>query len=128
MNLFRGYGVEVKLKESTDFLKVKETLTRMGDEEGENVITQACHILHKQGRYAIVHYNELYALDGKNVNITDDDIAKRNVIANLLAQWGLLSIVDRIEEKPVNGRVKVIPFKDKKNYRLETKYVFGKKK
>tara|TARA_B100000287_G_scaffold270780_1_gene254979 strand:+ start:423 stop:842 length:420 start_codon:yes stop_codon:yes gene_type:complete len=123
--------VEVVLKEPDDFLKVRETLTRIGvASRKEKKIYQSCHILHKQGKYYIVHFKELFALDGKQTNITDNDVQRRNRISQLLADWGLVSIVDIDglgELAPLN-QIKVISFKDKSNWTLESKYNIGKKK
>ena len=123
--------VEVTLNEPDDFLKVRETLTRIGvASRKEKKIYQSCHILHKQGKYYIVHFKELFALDGKQTNITDNDVQRRNRISQLLADWGLVSIVDIDglgELAPLN-QIKVISFKDKSNWTLESKYNIGKKK
>ena len=123
--------VEVVLKEPDDFLKVRETLTRIGvASRKEKKIYQSCHILHKQGKYYIVHFKELFALDGKQTNITDNEVQRRNRISQLLADWGLVSIVDIDglgELAPLN-QIKVISFKDKSNWTLESKYNIGKKK
>ena len=123
--------VEVVLKEPDDFLKVRETLTRIGvASRKEKKIYQSCHILHKQGKYYIVHFKELFALDGKHTNITENDVQRRNRISQLLADWGLVSIVDADglgELAPLN-QIKVISFKDKTNWTLESKYNIGKKK
>ena len=123
--------VEVVLKEPDDFLKVRETLTRIGvASRKEKKIYQSCHILHKQGKYYIVHFKELFALDGKQTNITDNDVQRRNRISQLLADWELVSIVDIDglgELAPLN-QIKVISFKDKSNWTLESKYNIGKKK
>ena len=120
--------VEVVLKEPDDFLKVRETLTRIGvASRKEKKIYQSCHILHKQGKYYIVHFKELFALDGKQTNITDNDVQRRNRISQLLADWGLVSIVDIDglgELAPLN-QIKVISFKDKSNWTLESKYNIG---
>ena len=123
--------VEVVLKEPDDFLKVRETLTRIGvASRKEKKIYQSCHILHKQGKYYIVHFKELFALDGKQTNITDNDVQRRNRISQLLSDWGLVGIVDADglgELAPLN-QIKVISFKDKTNWTLESKYNIGKKK
>jgi len=123
--------VEVVLKEPDDFLKVRETLTRIGvASRKEKKIYQSCHILHKQGKYYIVHFKELFALDGKHTNITENDVQRRNRISQLLSDWGLVSIVDADglgELAPLN-QIKVISFKDKANWTLESKYNIGKKK
>jgi hypothetical protein len=124
--------IEVTLKERDDFLKVKETLTRIGvASRKEKVLYQSCHILHKQGRYAIVHFKELFALDGKPTDFSDNDVARRNTITNLLAEWGLVVLVDakRTAEPicPIN-QIKIIAFKDKAEWQLVSKYNIGKKK
>ena len=123
--------VEVTLGEPDDFLKVRETLTRIGvASRKEKKIYQSCHILHKQGKYYIVHFKELFALDGKHTNITENDVQRRNRISQLLSDWGLVGIVDADglgELAPLN-QIKVISFKDKTNWTLESKYNIGKKK
>jgi hypothetical protein len=123
--------VEVKLGAPDDFLKIRETLTRIGvSSRKERKLYQSCHILHKQGRYYIVHFKELFALDGKSASITDNDIQRRNRIARLLGDWGLLTLVNPIEDEqmaPLN-QIKIIPFSDKENWILESKYNIGKKK
>jgi len=123
--------VEVHLADDDDFLKIRETLTRIGVASHKNkTIYQSCHILHKQGRYYIVHFKELFALDGKPSNFGDEDIARRNTIVNLLAQWGLVTTVDPEKSKepvaPLN-QIKVLPFKEKESWNLEAKYNIGKK-
>ena len=122
--------LEVKLKAPDDFLKVRETLTRIGvASRKEKKLFQSCHILHKQGRYFIVHFKELFALDGKSANISDNDIERRNTIAQLLSDWNLVEVVSGIlETKPPLSQIKVIAFKDKHEWNLETKYNIGKKK
>ncbi len=123
--------VEVVLKEPDDFLKVRETLTRIGvASRKEKKIYQSCHILHKQGKYYIVHFKELFALDGKHTNITENDVQRRNRISQLLADWGLVSVVDfdSLGELAPLNQIKVISFKDKTNWTLESKYNIGKKK
>ena len=122
--------LEVKLKQPDDFLKVRETLTRIGvASRKDRVLFQSCHILHKQGRYFIVHFKELFALDGKHSNLSDNDIERRNTIAQLLSDWGLISIInpDNAKNKAPLSQIKVISFKDKGNWSLETKYNIGKK-
>jgi hypothetical protein len=123
--------IEVVLKEPDDFLKVRETLTRIGvASRKERKIYQSCHILHKQGKYYIVHFKELFALDGKNTNITENDIQRRNRISQLLSDWGLVSIVDpdSVGELAPLNQIKVISFKEKGEWTLESKYNIGKKK
>ena len=123
--------VEVVLSQPDDFLKVRETLTRIGvASRKEKKLYQSCHILHKQGRYFIVHFKELFALDGKYANITQNDLQRRNRIAHLLADWGLIQIKDQesiADIAPLN-QIKVIAFKDKTDWTLEAKYNIGKKK
>jgi hypothetical protein len=123
--------VEVYLKDDDDFLKIRETLTRIGVASHKNkTIYQSCHILHKQGKYYIVHFKELFALDGKPSNFGDDDTSRRNTIANLLAEWGLITLVDKsktIENVAPLNQIKVLPFKEKNDWILEAKYNIGKK-
>ena len=122
--------LEVRLNEPDDFLKVRETLSRIGvASRKDKTLFQSCHILHKQGKYYIVHFKELFALDGKDTNISENDIARRNTIANLLADWGLVDVVGttKIEAAPLS-QIKVISFKEKGDWKLETKYNIGKKK
>ena len=122
--------LEVSLKEPDDFLKVRETLTRIGvASRKDKKLFQSCHILHKQGRYFIVHFKELFALDGKHSNLSENDLQRRNTIAQLLADWGLISIVnpDIAENKAPLSQIKVISLKDKGNWTLETKYNIGNK-
>ena len=122
--------LEVSLKEPDDFLKVRETLTRIGvASRKDKKLFQSCHILHKQGRYFIVHFKELFALDGKHSNLSDNDIQRRNTITQLLADWGLISMInpDVANDKAPLSQIKVIAFKDKANWTLETKYNIGKK-
>ncbi len=123
--------VEVILGEPDDFLKVRETLTRIGvASRKEKKIYQSCHILHKQGRYYLVHFKELFALDGKHANLTQNDVQRRNRIAQLLSDWGLVSIVDddRIKDIAPLNQIKVLSYKDKGDWILETKYNIGSKK
>ena len=122
--------VEIVLNEPDDFLKVRETLTRIGvASRKEKKIYQSCHILHKQGRYFLVHFKELFALDGKHANLTQNDIQRRNRIAQLLADWGLISIVDveKIQDIAPLNQIKVLAYKDKSDWILEQKYNIGKK-
>ena len=122
--------LEVSLKEPDDFLKVRETLTRIGvASRKDKKLFQSCHILHKQGRYFIVHFKELFALDGKHSNLSDNDIQRRNTITQLLADWGLISMINpnAADDKAPLSQIKVIAFKDKNNWTLETKYNIGKK-
>lgn len=124
--------VEVKLRSAEDFLKIRETLTRIGvASRRDKVLFQSCHILHKQGRYYIVHFKELFALDGKPTNFSDEDKARRNTIANLLAEWELIDIVDSERTKdPVSplNQIKILAHKEKHEWKLEAKYNIGKKK
>ena len=120
--------LEVKIKEPDDFLKIRETLTRIGvASRKERKIYQSCHILHKQGRYFIVHFKELFALDGKTANIFVNDIERRNTIAQLLSDWGLIELVGVVESKAPLSQIKVLPFKEKHEWVLEPKYNIGKK-
>ena len=123
--------VEVALKTDDDFLKIRETLTRIGvASRKDKTIYQSCHILHKQGRYYIVHFKELFALDGKPSNFSDNDRARRNTIANLLSEWGLLSILNDKSETPIAplSQIKVLPYKEKNDWNLTAKYNIGKKR
>ena len=123
--------VEVLLREPDDFLKVRETLTRIGvASRKEKKIYQSCHILHKQGRYFLVHFKELFALDGKHANLTLNDVQRRNRIAQLIADWGLVEIVDvsKIQDIAPLNQIKVLAYKDKQDWILETKYNIGAKK
>ena len=122
---------EVTLNEPDDFLKVRETLTRIGvASRKEKKIYQSCHILHKQGRYFLVHFKELFALDGKHANLTINDVQRRNRIAQLLVDWGLVGIVssDSIQDVAPLNQIKVLSYKDKGEWILETKYNIGSKK
>ena len=122
--------IEVRLNEPYDFLKVRETLTRIGvASRKEKKLYQSCHILHKQGKYYIVHFKELFALDGKYANLTVNDVQRRNRITRLLADWGLISVVkeDGIEDIAPLNQIKVLPYKDKTDWILEQKYNIGKK-
>jgi len=122
--------LEVGLKEPDDFLNVRETLSRIGvASRKDRTLFQSCHILHKQGKYFIVHFKELFALDGKDTNLSENDIARRNTIANLLQDWGLVKVVSEseVESAPLS-QIKVISFKEKNEWKLETKYNIGKKK
>jgi len=124
--------VEVTLRSDDDFLKVRETLTRIGvASRKDKTLFQSCHILHKQGRYFIVHFKELFALDGKPANFGEEDVARRNAIANLLDEWGLIELVeDEKSQDPVCpiSRIKVLPYKEKDEWTLTPKYNIGKKK
>jgi hypothetical protein len=123
--------VEVILNEPDDFLKVRETLTRIGvASRKEKKLYQSCHILHKQGRYFITHFKELFALDGKHANLSVNDIQRRNRIIHLLADWGLISVVipDKIADIAPLNQIKVLPYKEKGEWELEQKYNIGAKK
>ena len=124
--------VEVKLANEDDFLKVRETLTRIGvASKKDQKLYQSCHILHKQGRYYIVHFKELFALDGKPTNISEDDLSRRNTIANLMAEWGLVTLIDPVKGKePVAplSQIKVLAYKEKDEWELVAKYNIGRKK
>ena len=121
--------LEIKLKEPDDFLKVRETLSRIGvASRKEKKLYQSCHILHKQGSYYLVHFKELFALDGKTTNISSNDIARRNSIAQLLKDWGLVEVVGNIDNKAPLSQIKVISFKEKAEWELSTKYNIGNKR
>ncbi len=123
--------VEISLNEPDDFLKVRETLTRIGvASRKEKKIYQSCHILHKQGRYFLVHFKELFALDGKHANLTSNDIQRRNRIAQLLSDWGLVEVLntDQIKDIAPLNQIKVLAYRDKGDWILETKYNIGSKK
>ena len=124
--------VEVKLKEDEDFLKIRETLTRIGvASRKDKTLFQSCHILHKQGKYYITHFKELFSMDGKPSNFTEDDISRRNSIANLLAEWGLVELVNPEKTKEAVSplsQIKVLPHKEKDEWNLAAKYNIGKKR
>ena len=139
-NLFRGHGVEIELPDPESFLKIKETLTRIGiSSKKDQILYQSCHILHKKdrsestekSRYAIMHFKELFILDGKANNLDDDDLARRNTIVTLLEEWSLLKVVnpEQIEDPvaPLN-KIKILPHKEKTNWKLESKYTVGIRK
>jgi len=124
--------IEVKLKEQDDFLKVRETLTRIGvASKKDNTLFQSCHILHKRGQYYIVHFKELFALDGKPTDITENDLSRRNAIVNLLEDWGLLDIVNKEQSQDPTpiflSQIKIISHKEKNDWQLVPKYNIGKK-
>ena len=120
--------LEVTLREPDDFLKIRETLSRIGvASRKERKLYQSCHILHKQGRYFIVHFKELFALDGKQTNLSENDIARRNTISKLLKDWGLVELKGEIEPIAPLSQIKIISFKEKNDRTLETKYNIGKK-
>ena len=129
INWTQDQMLEVGLKEPDDFLKVRETLSRIGvASRKERKLYQSCHILHKQGKYYITHFKELFALDGKVVNLSENDIARRNTITNLLKDWGLVDIIGNAEPVAPLSQIKVLSFKEKDEWQLETKYNIGKKK
>jgi hypothetical protein len=124
--------LEVKLKNEDDFIKVKETLTRIGvASRKDKTLYQSCHILHKRGKYYIVHFKELFALDGKNTDFEDNDLGRRNAIANLLSEWGLIEIVNKDKSSlplaPLS-QIKIISYKEKNDWELTAKYNIGKKR
>ena len=121
--------LEISLKEPDDFLKVRETLSRIGvASRKERKLYQSCHILHKQGRYYIVHFKELFALDGKPTNLSQNDIERRNAIAALLADWGLIELLGISEPRAPLSQIKILSYKEKDDWELETKYNIGKKR
>jgi hypothetical protein len=125
-----GSMLEITLNEPDDFLKVRETLTRIGvASRKDKKLFQSCHILHKQGRYFIVHFKELFLLDGKKSNLEENDIARRNTIAQLMSDWGLIGIdtVEKIEPLAPMRQIKIIPFKEKNDWELCPKYNIGNK-
>lgn len=133
IDIFSGVGIRIALKEPSDFLKIKETLTRIGVESHSNkTLYQSCHILHKRGQYAIVHFKELFYLDGKATNISENDTQRRNTIARLLGQWNLVQILESDFEDSASfapmSQIKIIPFHDKTNWLLQPKYNIGKKR
>ena len=129
-DIFEGLGVEVQLKTEEDFLKVKETLTRIGVSSKQNKkLYQSCHILHKRGRYAIMHFKEMFILDGLESDMSIDDLGRRNTIVKLLVDWGLVNAVDsaKFAEPQLSlARLKIIPHKEKKDWQLIPKYHIGK--
>ncbi len=131
VNWSSGMMIEVILNEPDDFLKVRETLTRIGvASRKEKKIYQSCHILHKQGKYYIVHFKELFALDGKHANLTVNDVQRRNRIVQLLVDWGLIGIVDatKVQDIAPLNQIKVLAHKEKEDWILEAKYNIGSKK
>ena len=121
--------LEISLKEPDDFLKVRETLSRIGVASRKvRKLYQSCHILHKQGRYFIVHFKELFALDGKQTNLSENDIARRNTIAKLLADWDLVDVLGVPEPLAPLSQIKVLSYREKADWTLETKYNIGKKR
>ena len=128
MNVSIDTMVECTLENPDDFLKVRETLTRIGvASRKDKTLYQSCHILHKQGRYFIVHFKELFALDGKDTNLSENDISRRNTITNLLKDWGLVQIVGELGEMAPLSQIKVLSFSEKDSWQLEAKYNIGKK-
>ncbi len=134
-DIFQGYGVEVTIKDPDDFLKVKETLQRIGipSYKDDKTLFQSCHILHKRKRYVIIHFLEMFRLDGRDSNFTKEDKARRDTIAQMLDEWGLVTILPdekkRIETEALpRARVKVIPYKERNEWKLEPKYHIGKSK
>ena len=123
-----GLMLEIRLHEADDFLKVRETLSRIGvASRKEKKLYQSCHILHKQGRYFIVHFKELFALDGKPTNISQNDIERRNTIAGSLEDWELIEVLGMNEPKAPLSQIKILPYKEKEEWTLETKYNIGRK-
>jgi hypothetical protein len=133
-DIFKGVGIEITLSDEDAFLKVRETLTRIGvSSRKEKVLYQSCHILHKQGRYVILHFKELFSLDGKPSTITENDIQRRNAIVNLLEEWDLLDIIESEKPKIANNlapihQIKIISYKEKEDWELVSKYTIGKKR
>tara|TARA_R110000796_G_scaffold151293_2_gene267793 strand:+ start:78 stop:506 length:429 start_codon:yes stop_codon:yes gene_type:complete len=128
IDVFDGLGIEIELKKPDDFLKIRETLTRMGvSSRKENKLYQSCHILHKRGKYAILHFKEFFILDGLESDISDTDLARRNTICKLLNEWELLTILDEDIEPLANiSQIKIISHKDKANWELIPKYHIGR--
>lgn len=134
-DIFKGVGVLVSLQSPDDFLKVKETLTRIGiSSKKDKILYQSCHILHKQGKYAIVHFKELFKLDGKTTDLSDKDLSRRNAIAKLLSEWGLITVLEPNFNEwepeyfaPIQ-EIKILSFKEKNEWELVAKYNIGKKK
>ena len=121
--------LEVELKEPDDFLKIRETLSRIGvASRKDKILYQSCHVLHKKSKYYIVHFKELFALDGKDTNLSENDIARRNTIAKLLGDWGLVIVKGELEPIAPLSQIKIISFKEKDEWTLETKYNIGKKR
>ena len=128
-DIFEGVGIEVSFKNPDDFLKIKETLTRIGvSSRKENKLYQSCHILHKRGRYAIMHFKELFCLDGLDSNIVENDIGRRNTIVRLLEEWGLITILEDEDYKEPQvslAQIKILPHKEKDDWELIPKYHIG---
>lgn len=131
-DIFSGRGIEVRLFKSDDFLKVKETLTRIGiASSNKQTLYQSCHILHKQGRYAIMHFKELFALDGKETDLSESDLARRNTIVNLLKEWNLVTVADLERDygpSAAMSQIKIISHANKRDWTLVSKYTIGRKK
>jgi len=127
-----GYvPLEIKLVEQDDFLKIRETLTRIGvASRKDKILYQSCHILHKQGRYFVVHFKELFALDGKQADLTENDLQRRNTVAKLLSDWGLITLLQPklFDDVAPLSQIKVLSFKEKDDWTLQTKYNIGKKR
>jgi len=129
-DIFRGYGVEILLLDPESFLKVKETLTRIGiASKKDQILYQSCHILHKKGRYIICHFKELFALDGKETDISENDLSRRNTIANLLHDWNLVAVVagKSLENCVALNQIKILSYKEKSDWTLVSKYSIGTK-
>jgi hypothetical protein len=129
-DVFLGYGVQIYLNSPDDFLKIRETLTRIGvASKKDNTLYQSCHILHKQGLYAIVHFKEMFKLDGKTSDIVENDLQRRNAIASLLQDWNLLKIADpkKVADKAPMSQIKIVSFSEKTNWKLVPKYTIGTK-
>jgi len=128
-DIFKGLGVEIKLNSEEDFLKIKETLTRIGiSSRKEKKLYQSCHILHKRGRYAIMHFKELFEMDGLDSNTSENDIARRNTIVDLLEEWELLEVIEEgFDEEPMAniGQIKILSYRDKGDWELIPKYHIG---
>ena len=130
-DIFRGLGVEVDLPDEDAFLKVRETLTRIGiASKRDNTLYQSCNILHKQGRYAIMHFKEMFSMDGKFSSLDDDDLDRRNTIVKLLQDWGLLKVLDEnlIHQQAPLSQIKIIPYREKDDWNLIAKYSVGQKR
>jgi hypothetical protein len=128
-DIFRGVGVKINLFDPDDFLKVKETLSRIGVSSNRNkTLYPSCHILHKRGQYAILHFKELFKLDGKPTTITDEDVARRNTICRLIDEWGLAQVIDKneIEDQLPVTSLKILPYHQKSQWTIVPKYTIGK--
>lgn len=130
-DIFRGYGVEITLDQPDDFLLIKETLLRIGiASKKDKILYPSCNILHKQGRYAIMHFKEMFSLSNKSSNLTEEDVHRRNTIASLLEEWELLNIVDKekVKDKAPMSAIKVLSFKEKKDWTISPKFTAGQKR